>query len=124
MTLGSKGNYINAAATKRETSFHRLDCWRGLPNNRLQDPAGILDFHPQIHLNNDAGKLSRLMVATRKYMEIYDMQASRRKATWFNMQKLVVNNYSLGILVLKVTKTPQDAHFDRITESHRDRPTT
>jgi hypothetical protein len=28
------------------------------------------------------------------------MQASRRKATWFNMQKLVVNNYALGLLVL------------------------
>jgi hypothetical protein len=38
-----------------------------MPNNRLWDPAGILDFHPQIHLNNDVGKLSRLMVATRKY---------------------------------------------------------
>jgi hypothetical protein len=25
MTLGSKENYINAVATKRETSFHRLD---------------------------------------------------------------------------------------------------
>jgi hypothetical protein len=56
--------------------------------------------------------------------EIYDMQASRRKATWFNMQKLVVNNYALGILVLKVTTSPQCSHFDRITESHRDRPTT
>jgi hypothetical protein len=67
MTLRSKGNYINAAVTKRETSFHRLDSWRGLPNNRLWDPAGIADFHPRIHLNNDAGKLSRLMVATRKY---------------------------------------------------------
>jgi hypothetical protein len=33
--------------------------------------------------------------------EIYDMQASRRKATWFNMQKLVVNNYALDILVLR-----------------------
>jgi hypothetical protein len=62
-----KKNYINAVATKRETSFHRFDCWRGLPNNCLRDPAGIPDFHPQIHLNNDAGKLSRLMVATRKY---------------------------------------------------------
>jgi hypothetical protein len=41
------------------------------------------------------------MVATRKYKEIYDMQASKRKATWFNMQKLVVNNYALGILVLR-----------------------
>jgi hypothetical protein len=47
------------------------------------------------------------MVATRKYKEIYDMQANRRKATWFNMQRLVVNNYALGILVLKVTTSPQ-----------------
>jgi hypothetical protein len=124
MTLGSKENYINAAATKREASFHRLDCWRGRPNNRLWDPTGIPYFHPRIHLNNDAGKLSRLVVATRKYKEIYDMQASRRKATWFNIQKLVINNYALGIIVLKVTITPQDSYFDRITESHRDRPTT
>jgi hypothetical protein len=120
MTLGSKENYINAAATKRETSFHRLDCWRGLPNNHLRDPAGIPDFHPRIHLNNNAGKLSRLMVATHKNKEIYDMQASRRKATWFNMQKLVVNNYDYGILVLMVTTTPQGSYFDRITESHRE----
>jgi hypothetical protein len=52
------------------------------------------------------------------------MQANGRNATWFNMQKLVVNDYALGILVLKVTTTPQDSCFDRITESHRDRPTT
>jgi len=50
------------------------------------------------------------------------MQANRRKATWVNMQKLVVNDYALGMLVLKVTTTPQDSYFDRITESHRDRP--
>jgi hypothetical protein len=62
-------NYINAAVTKREASFHMLDCWRGLPNNRPRDPAGIPGFYPRIHLNNDAGKLSRLMVATRKYKE-------------------------------------------------------
>jgi hypothetical protein len=124
MTLGSKENYINAVTTKREASFHRLDCWRGRPNNHLRGPAGIPHFHPQIHLNNDAGKLSRLMVATHKYKEIYDMQPSRRKETWFNMQKLVVNNYALGILVFKVTTTPQNSYFDRITESHRDRPTT
>jgi hypothetical protein len=31
------------------------------------------------------------------------MQANKRKATWFNIQKLVVKNYALGILVLKVT---------------------
>jgi hypothetical protein len=52
------------------------------------------------------------------------MQASRRKASWVNMQKLVVNNYALGILALKVTTSPQGSHFVRITESHRDRPTT
>jgi hypothetical protein len=50
------------------------------------------------------------------------MQANRRKATWIIMQKLVVNDYALGMLVLKVTITPQDSYFDRITESHRDRP--
>jgi hypothetical protein len=53
---------------------------RGLNNNRLRDPASIPDFHPRFHLNNDVGKLSRLMVATRKDKETYDMQASRRKA--------------------------------------------
>jgi hypothetical protein len=51
-----------------------------MPNNHLRDAAGIPNFRPQFHLNNDAGKLSRLMVATRKYKEIYDMEASRRKA--------------------------------------------
>jgi hypothetical protein len=40
-----------------------------MPNNRLQDPTDIPDFHPRFHLNNDAGKLSRLMVAIRKYKE-------------------------------------------------------
>jgi hypothetical protein len=67
MTLGSKENYIKTAATKREASFHRLDYWRGLSKNHPQDPTGIPGFHPRIHLNNDVGKLSRLMVATRKY---------------------------------------------------------
>jgi len=52
------------------------------------------------------------------------MQANRRKATWVNMQKLVVNDYALSMLVLKVTTTPHDSYFDRIMESHRDRPTT
>jgi hypothetical protein len=50
-----------------------------MPNNRLRDPAGIPDFHPGFHLINDVGKLSRFMVATHKYKETYDMQASRRK---------------------------------------------
>jgi hypothetical protein len=86
---------------------------------------------------NDVGKLSRLMVATRKYMEIYDMQASRRKATWFNIQKLAVNNYALGILVLRsrhllkvltsiasrsLTMTdpqPNTIHFDKPTKPNQ-----
>jgi Fe-S cluster biosynthesis and repair protein YggX len=86
-----------------DQKFYSYKKWvlHGLPNNHLRDSAGIPDFHPQIHLNNDAGKLSRLMVATCKYKEIYDMQASRRKATWFNMQKLMVNNYALRIVVLR-----------------------
>jgi hypothetical protein len=67
MTLGSKENLHKAVAAKREASFHMLDCTRGLPNNHPRDLAGIPGFHPRIHLNNDAGKLCRLMVATRKY---------------------------------------------------------
>jgi hypothetical protein len=70
MTLGSEENYINAAdklcVRRASTGVNRR---RGLPNNRLQNFVDILDFHPQFHLHNDAGKLSRLMVATRKYKE-------------------------------------------------------
>jgi hypothetical protein len=70
MTIGSKKNYINAADKLRVGwASTGVDQRRGLPNNRLRDPADILDFHPRFHLNNDAGKLSRLMVATRKYKE-------------------------------------------------------
>jgi hypothetical protein len=68
------------------------------------------------------------------------MQASRRKATWFNMQKLVVNNYALGILVLRsqhllkiLTSTasrsltvndpqPNKIHFDNPTKPHQPKP--
>jgi hypothetical protein len=81
------------------------------------------------------------MVATRKYKEFYDMQASRRKATWFNMQKLVVNNYALGILVLRsqhllkvltlivsrsLTVTdppPNKIHFNKPTKPNQTKPT-
>jgi hypothetical protein len=77
------------------------------------------------------------MVATRKYKGNDDMQASRRKATWFNMQKLVVNNYALGILVLRsqhlhkdftsiasrsLTVTdpqPNKIHFDKPTKPNQ-----
>jgi hypothetical protein len=65
------------------------------------------------------------------------MQASRRKATWFNMQKLVVINYALGILVLRsqhllkvltsivsqsLTVTdpqPNKIHFDKPTKPNQ-----
>jgi hypothetical protein len=70
MTLGSEENYINATdklCVGRASTG--VDWRRGLPNNRLRNSADILDFHPRFHLNNDAGKLSRLMVATRKYKE-------------------------------------------------------
>jgi hypothetical protein len=40
-----------------------------MPNNHLRNSADISDFHPRFHLNHHAGKLSRLMVATRKYKE-------------------------------------------------------
>jgi hypothetical protein len=70
MTIGSKENYINAADKLRVgRAFTGVDQRRGLPNNRLRNFADILDFHPRFHLNNDADKLSRLMVATRKYKE-------------------------------------------------------
>jgi hypothetical protein len=71
MTLGFKENYINAAdkLCVGRASIG-VDRRRGLPNNRLQNSADISDFHPRFHLNNDAEKLSRLMVATRRYKEI------------------------------------------------------
>jgi hypothetical protein len=80
------------------------------------------------------------MVATLKYKGIYDMQASRRKATWFNMQKPVVNSYALGLLVLRsqhlfkvltliasrsLTVTdpqPNKIHFDKPTKQNQTKP--
>jgi hypothetical protein len=68
------------------------------------------------------------------------MQASRRKATLFNMQKLVVNNYALSILVLRsqhllkiltsiasrsLTVTdpqPNKIHFDKPTKLNQTKP--
>jgi hypothetical protein len=68
MTLGSKENYMNAAdklcVGRGSTGVDRR---RGLPNTRLQNSPDNPDFYYRFHLNNDAGKLSRLMVATRKY---------------------------------------------------------
>jgi hypothetical protein len=70
MTLGSEENYINAVDKLCvERASTGVDRRRGLPNNRLQNSADIQDFHPRFHINNDAGKLSRLMVSTCKYKE-------------------------------------------------------
>jgi hypothetical protein len=70
MTLGSKENYINEVDKLRVgRASTGVDRRRGLPNNRLWNIADIPNFHPRFHLNNDAGKLIRLMVATRKYKE-------------------------------------------------------
>jgi hypothetical protein len=70
MTLETEENYITVADKlcmgRASTGVDRR---RGLPNNRLQNSVDIPDFHPRFHLNNDAGKLSRLMVATLKYKE-------------------------------------------------------
>jgi murein L,D-transpeptidase YcbB/YkuD len=70
MTLGSEKNYINVADKLRMGRVSiGVDRRRGLPNNRLRTFVDIPNFHPRFHLNNDAGKLSRLMVVTRKYKE-------------------------------------------------------
>jgi hypothetical protein len=60
-------------------AFTGIDRWRGLPNNHLRDQAKNLDSTPRGHLNSNAGKLSRLMVATRKYEGKYDMEANSKE---------------------------------------------
>jgi hypothetical protein len=60
-------------------AFTDVDRWRGLPNNHLQDQAKNLDSTPRLHLNSNAGKLSRLMAATHKYGGKYDMEANSKE---------------------------------------------
>jgi hypothetical protein len=50
-----------------------------MSNNHLWDQAENLDSTPRVHLNSNAGKLSRLMVATRKYGGKYDMEANSKE---------------------------------------------
>jgi hypothetical protein len=50
-----------------------------MTNNHLQGQAENLDSIPQVHLNSNAGKLSRLMVATDKYRGKYDMEANSKE---------------------------------------------
>jgi hypothetical protein len=60
-------------------SLHRRRPIERPPNNHLWDQAKNLDSTPQVHLNNNAGKLSRLMVVTRKYGGMYDMKANSKE---------------------------------------------
>jgi hypothetical protein len=60
-------------------AFTGVDRWRSPPNNGLQDQAENLDSTPRVHLNSNAGKLSKLMVATRKYGGKYDMEANNKE---------------------------------------------
>jgi hypothetical protein len=60
-------------------AFIGVDRWRGLSNNHLWDQAENLDSSPQVHLNSNASKLSRLMVATHKYEGKYDMEANSKE---------------------------------------------
>jgi hypothetical protein len=50
-----------------------------MPHNHLRGQAKNLDSTPRVHLNNNAGKLSRLMVATRKYGGKYGMEANSKE---------------------------------------------
>jgi hypothetical protein len=80
MTHGSEENYINAAEKLCiGWAFTGVDQWRGLPNNPLQNRAGNLDSIPRVHLNSIIRKLSRLMVATRKYGGNHDMGANGKE---------------------------------------------
>jgi hypothetical protein len=74
-------------------AFTGVDRWRGLPNNHLWDQAENLDSTPQVHLNNNAGKLSRLTAAARKYGGKYDMEANSKEG------------YTLVSLVESIGKT-------------------
>jgi hypothetical protein len=60
-------------------SFTGVDQWSGLPNNHHQDQGKIFDSTPQVQLNSNACKLSRLMVATHKYEGKYDMEANSKE---------------------------------------------
>jgi hypothetical protein len=62
-----------------------------MPNNHLRFQAENHDSTPRVHLNSNAFKLSRFMVATRKYGGKYDMEArpwidSHKPRPWFDSQ--------------------------------------
>jgi hypothetical protein len=50
-----------------------------MTNNHLRDQAENLDSTLRVHLNSNAGKLSRLMFANRKYGGKYDIEANSKE---------------------------------------------
>jgi hypothetical protein len=84
MTHGSKENYVNVAEKLRVGwAFTGVNQQRGLPNNPLQDQSENLDSIPQVHLNSNISKLSRLMVATRMYGGNHDIGANGKEGWTF-----------------------------------------
>jgi hypothetical protein len=80
MTHGSEENYINASEKLRVGwAFTGIDQRRGLPNNPLWDQTENLDSIPRVHLNSNASKLSKVMVATGKYGGNYDIRANGKE---------------------------------------------
>jgi hypothetical protein len=140
MTFGSKEKLHQCSGNLYVGRASRgIDRRRGLPNNHLRDPAGIPDFHPRFHPINDAGKLSRPIMATLKYKETYDMQAVRRKAKLSLLHRSQWL-YAVGILVLRSKKLlkvltsiasrsltvtdpqPNKIHFDKPTKPTQPNP--
>jgi hypothetical protein len=80
MTRGSKENYINPVEKLHVGwAFIGIDQRRGLPNSHLWNRDGNLDSIPQVHLNSNVSKLSRLMDVTRKYGGNHDMEANGKE---------------------------------------------
>jgi hypothetical protein len=80
MTRGCQENYINAAEKLRVgRAFIGIDQRRGLPNNPLRHRDENFDYIPRVHLNSNASKLSRLIVAPHKYRGNYDMGANGKE---------------------------------------------
>jgi hypothetical protein len=125
MTHGSEENYINAVDKLRVgLAFTGVDRRRGLPNNRLRNSADIPDFHLRFHLNNDAGKLSRLMVATRMHKETMTCRLTKGRPDSVLCAEDSGKHLRLKYTITKVAiLSHQRTSLDRITESHHNRPT-
>jgi hypothetical protein len=79
VTRGSEENTSLQWETKHSMSLHRRRLTERPANNHLWDHAENLDSTSRVLLNSNAGKLSRLMVATRKYGGKYDIEANSKE---------------------------------------------